>query len=165
MKVLVECCAECPFKKVSAEIKCKLKGLTLMGADGIPDHVSARTVHPECPLILGRVVVTLDTHARRGAGGAPEAFLGNRVQLANKMKGVVVAKFKNADDAKIPPHMRTGLSQADLKGAWYLVLYDGHETTLAAALSITDIIRDQSDYNYNKDFEFYFGFGEGDDEK
>jgi hypothetical protein len=165
MKVLVSCCADCPFKKVAAEVKCKLSDLLLLSSEpGGVDYISERAIHPDCKLLTQRVVVVLDQKTRHAAGRL-EAFIGNRILLRDGKRGAVVAKFKDADAAGVSPEVRAKMSPEVVNGNWYLVLLDGHQMTIAAESFITEIIKEQCDFNYNPDFEYYFGFGEGDDEK
>ncbi len=165
MKVLVSCCADCPFKKVAAEVKCKLSDLLLLSSEpGGVDYISDKAIHPDCKLLLQRVVVVLDRNAKI-ANGNLEAFIGNRIQLKDGRRGAVVAKFKDADSAGITAEVKKGMDPKLVNGNWYLVLLDGHQMTIAAESFITDIIKDQCEFNYNPDFQYYFGFGEGDDEK
>lgn len=165
MKVLVSCCADCPFKKVNSEARCKLSDLLLLSSEaGGVDYISDKAVHPDCRLLTERVVVVLDQKTKHAAGKL-EAFIGNRIQLNDGKRGAVVAKFKNADHAGVSGDARVKMKPEHLNGNWYLVLLDGHQMTIAPEACLTEIIKEVSGYNFNPDFEYYFGFGEGDDEK
>lgn len=166
MKVLVSCCADCPFKRVLSEVRCKLSDLLLAGSEpGSPDYVSDHGIHPDCRLLAERAVVVLDQKTRLNATGSLEAFIGNRVQIDDGRRGVVIAKFKNAAEAGAKEWAVQKMSQKHVDGRWYLILVDGHSSMIAPEACITDVIAEQAGYNYNPDFMFYFGFGESDDEK
>lgn len=168
MKILVSKCAECPFKKVGAEIRCKLDDtLLLLGKEaGGPDYISAETVHPNCKLLTERVVVVIDTKTMSGRGDVPlEAFIGNRVKLEDSRRGVVVGKYRNAKMAGVYEKAKEKFDQETLGDTWYQVLLDGHKEVFAPRRHIVEIIKERADYNYNQEFEFYFGFGEADDEE
>ena len=166
MKVLVSCCADCPFKRVSSEVRCKLSDLLLLGSEpGDVDYVSGKGIHPNCRLLTERAVVVLDQKTRRGATGVFEAFIGNRVMLEDGRRGIVVSKYKNAEAAGVGEAAMRRLAKKHLDGRWYMLLLDGSQMTMTPEACVTDIIKEKGDYNFNPDFEFYFGFGEADDEK
>ena len=166
MKVIVTCCADCPFKRVGADnIKCKLNDAVLMGNQpGDVDIISERKVHGCCKMLSERVVVVMDGKSKRGAKPV-EAFLGNRLVTDQKLKGIVVAKFKNAEHAGMNRKSDPDISDDAWNGRWYRIILDGGKTMLIAEHRINCIIKEIGDYNCNEEFEFYFGHGEADDEK
>lgn len=166
MKVLPTCCADCPFKKVSDEVRCKLVPDALLMGTGLDDHdyISTKEIHPDCPMLGGRIVVTLGIKTKLGAGGMLPAFLGNRVRITDGRRGVVVGKFKNIADTGMTNEMKREVGQEYASHVWYQLLLDGNLMIYAADTAIQEIVEERSKYNYNQDFEFYFGFGGGDDE-
>lgn len=160
MRLSITCCSDCPFKKVSSEITCKLTRAVLLGSEpGSVDLISDKAVHEKCPMLREPMVVRLAPKSQSYNLGYVEAFLGNRVMIEDGRKGIVIGKFKNAADAKIDA---SKLPVETINAPWYSLVLDGGTYWLTSQRRIKELIDDKPVYNFAPDFEFYFGFGEGD---
>lgn len=168
MKITVKNCGDCPLKRTDLEgrVWCKTgEDMLLFGTgEGDPDYMLEQTVHPECPLLNGRATVHLFVNTKNAVTGNITARLGNRVELVDGTRGVVVGKFVKMGHINLPKDKTDALPEADRKGVWYSMLPDGGGQKYFPESSIKTLLKAAGAYNYNDLFEFYFGFGEDLDE-
>ena len=151
MKVIVTGCRNCPFLRSGESVGCRLSKSIAM--DAVPET----GVHDDCRLAAGPATVTLAIHTRSEVTGYLEAFVGNRVQIKDGRRGVVVAKYRNADEAEVECD-----NPEDAGRYWYRIMLDGADYVTAAQGAVTDILGARGGYNHNPDFEFHFGYGDED---
>ena len=167
MKIIVNNCGDCPLRRVdkTGKVWCKTgKDMLLFGTDeGDPNYVTSETVHPECPMIDGRVTAHLAMNTKNAVTGRIESFLGNRIEISNGKRGVVVGKFKTCALIKFSQADLATFTEQQKKGTWYAMIPDGGGLLHLPEDYIVARLNAIGEFNYNDLYEFYFGFGECED--
>lgn len=168
MRLLIRSCADCPMKRVDLDgnVWCKTgKDMKIYGkGENDPDYITDISVHPDCPMLGGKVTLNLEVFTKNSVTGNVNAWIGCRIETAAGVKGIVVGKYKSMSQIPLSAEAVAALNDVEKNGTWYAFLPDGGGLKFLPESRIKLLVRTTPVYNFNDLFEFYFGFGEEPDE-